>query len=148
LIFAALSFSAHAATATANLAVTARLSATCTVGASALNFGSQTNVGAANIDAQATFTLTCTNGTPFAVLLGNGANFSGGTRRMNQGATNFVNYSLYLNAARTVLWPATGGTATGNGAAQSFLIFGRIPAGQPTAAPGAYADSVQLTVTY
>jgi spore coat protein U-like protein len=44
----------------------------------------------------------------------------------------------------------TGGalvSATGNGADQTFTIYGRVPA-QTTPAPGTYTDTVTVTVTY
>jgi spore coat protein U-like protein len=62
-----------------------------------------------------------------------------------------VNYSLYSDSARNNVWGTTIGSntvaATGNGAAQSYTVFGRIPA-QTTPAPGAYTDTVTVTVTY
>jgi len=37
--------------------------------------------------------------------------------------------------------------ATGNGASQSYTVYGRVPA-QTTPAPGTYTDTVTVTVTY
>jgi spore coat protein U-like protein len=65
------------------------------------------------------------------------------------GAT--VNYTLYSDSGRTTVWGTTIGTntvaATGSGAAQSYTVYGRIPA-QTTPAPGTYNDTVTVTVTY
>ena len=36
---------------------------------------------------------------------------------------------------------------TGNGSGQSYTVYGRIPA-QTTPAPGNYADTITVTVTY
>ena len=51
----------------------------------------------------------------------------------------------------TVVWGNTVGTdtvaGTGNGASQAYTIRGRVPI-QTTPAPGAYADTVTVTVTY
>ena len=38
-------------------------------------------------------------------------------------------------------------SATGNGALQSYTIYGRVPP-QTTPKPGTYADTITLTVTY
>jgi len=38
-------------------------------------------------------------------------------------------------------------SATGNGAAQSYTVYGRIPA-QTTPAPNTYTDTITITVTY
>ncbi len=65
------------------------------------------------------------------------------------GAT--IGYTLYRDAARTQLWGTTTGAdtfaGTGAGVAQSVTVYGRVPA-QATPAPGVYADTVNVTVTY
>ena len=57
----------------------------------------------------------------------------------------------YSNAGRTIVWGKTITTdtvnATGNGAAQSYTVYGRIPV-QTTPAPAAYSDTITITVTY
>ncbi len=145
-MFAMSAVSANAATATGNLAVQVVINATCAVGAGTLDFGTQSNIGgAANIDATGTFTVNCTTGTTYNTTLGNGLNFSAG-RRMVFGATNFINYSIFSDAARTTAWATVAGTGTG--AAQTISAFGRIPSGQASVPVGTYADTVQITVTY
>jgi outer membrane usher protein len=37
--------------------------------------------------------------------------------------------------------------STGNGASQPFTVYGRVPP-QTTPTPGAYSDTVTVTVTY
>jgi spore coat protein U-like protein len=37
--------------------------------------------------------------------------------------------------------------AIGNGASQSYTVYGRVPA-QTTPAPAAYTDTITVTVTY
>jgi spore coat protein U-like protein len=48
-------------------------------------------------------------------------------------------------------WGQTVGTdtvsSTGTGAVQSFTVYGQVPA-QSTPAPGAYSDTITVTVTY
>jgi spore coat protein U-like protein len=144
---------AHAATATANLGVQITITAACTLTGGTLNFGNQ-GILAANIDQSATMGVTCTNTTPYTVGLDKGANgASVTTRKMKGGATNteFVNYSLFSDAGRVTNWGTTIGTdtvaGTGNGSAQTISVYGRVPA-QATGSPGAYTDTVTITVTY
>jgi spore coat protein U-like protein len=62
-----------------------------------------------------------------------------------------INYSLFSDSGRTVNWGNTVGTdtvaATGNGSAQAYNVYGRIPA-QTTPAPATYTDTITVTVTY
>lgn len=154
LLLAAGASPALAATTSTTFNVSATVVATCTVSASALNFGAAipTPVNAP-VDATSTVTATCSNSVPYTVALnaGQGAGATVATRRLSSG-TNTVNYSLYLDAARTTLWgDGTAGTVqnslTGTGVAQPIVVFGRIPAGQ-TPAIGTYNDVVTVTVTF
>lgn len=141
--------SAQAATATGSLGVSISIAAACTVAGGTLNFGSQ-GVLAANVDQTGTFGVTCTNTTAYTVGLDNGANASGVQRRMKGGATNteFVNYGLFSDAGRATAWTSAATVAgTGNGAAQTLTVYGRVPS-QTTGSPGAYSDTVTITVTY
>ncbi len=144
---------AQAATQTQNMAVSMTVSAGCTVTAGTIAFGSQSSLQA-NVDQQGTFTVTCTNSTPYTIALDAGANgASVANRRMKGGAgnTEFVNYSLFTNAARTANWGNTVNTdtvaGTGNGASQTLTVYGRVPS-QTIGSPGAYSDNVTITVTY
>ena len=69
---------------------------------------------------------------------------------MSSGA-NTITYTLYSDTNRTVLWGNTVGTntvtGTGNGASQSYTIYGQVPP-QNTPAPAVYTDTVTVTVTY
>jgi spore coat protein U-like protein len=62
-----------------------------------------------------------------------------------------VTYSLYSDSGRATVWGNTVGTntvaGTGNGASQSYTVYGRAPA-QTTPAAGTYTDTVTVTVTY
>lgn len=145
---------ASAVTATNNLAVSMTITAACTVTGGTLAFGSQ-GVLAANVDASTTFGVTCTNTTPYSIGLDAGAHGSSvSDRKMKGGAANteFVNYQLFQNAGRTANWGNTVGTdvlsgQTGSGSAQTITVYGRVPA-QSTGSPGAYTDTVTITVNY
>ena len=141
-----------AATATTTFTVQMTITATCTVNsASTLNFGTQ-GVLAANVDQTSTIQVTCTNTTPYNIGLnaGTGAGATVAVRKMTSGA-NTVNYTLYSNSGRTTVWGNTVGTdtqaATGNGSAQSYTVYGRVPS-QAAPAPGTYTDTITVTVTY
>ncbi len=41
-----------------------------------------------------------------------------------------------------------GGVSQGNGSAQTLTIYGRIPAGQSSATPGAYSGTATINVVY
>src|SRR4051812_10023563 len=141
-----------AATSTATFSVQVTIVATCTINsASALNFGSQ-GVLTANVDQTSTIQVQCTNTTPYNIGLdaGLGSGATVAVRKMTSGGAT-VNYTLYSDSGRTTVWGVTIGTntvaGTGNGAAQSYTVYGRIPA-QTTPAPGSYADTVTVTVSY
>ncbi len=154
-----LSGEANAATATANLSVTASVSATCSISTTALGFGAYDPVGANNaspLDGTGNVIVTCTNGASAALTLGQGSNAAAGStdavpvRRMKNAGGVFLSYSMYTDAAHTTIWGNTSGTSvaqTGSGTASSVTVYGRIPAGQNVAS-GAYADTVVATVTF
>ena len=93
-----------------------------------------------------------------------GLNYSGGTRRMTDGAGNFLNYEIWKQPGSAILFgdtastglgtcagthPAAGLTKSGVPLANPYVwVFdGRIPAGQ--AIPeGAYTDTVLFTIFY
>ena len=144
--------SAMATVATGTLAVSMTVQATCTVtSTSAVAFGTS-GLLTANTDATGTVVVACTNSTPYTVSLDQGA-ASGATtttRKMTAGAAT-ISYNLYRDSGRTQNWGNTIGTdtvaGTGNGTSQSLTVYGRVPA-QTTPAPGAYADTVNVTITY
>jgi spore coat protein U-like protein len=142
----------YAATATSTFAVQVQINPTCTINsASTLDFGPQ-GVLAANVNQQSTIVVQCTNTTAYNIGLdaGTGSGATVAVRKMTSGGAT-INYSLYTDAARSIVWGNTISTdtvaATGNGAAQSYTVYGRIPA-QTTPAPGNYADTITVTVTY
>ena len=83
---------------------------------------------------------------------GNGGSFSGGSRRMASGS-DFMNYSLFKDAALTQAWGTgiAGGTTSAYNAATknvtAVTVFGMVPAAQDVTV-GAYADVVVATINY
>ena len=149
---------ADAAQVTANLAVSANVSATCSISTTALAFGSYDPVGthaASPLDGAGSVVVTCTNGASTTVTLGQGSHANTGStdavplRRMASGAS-FLSYSIYQDSPRSSVWGNTAGTGvghTGLGTATSISVYGRVPAGQNVAS-GAYTDTVVATVTF
>ena len=149
---AAYTTATRAATTTTTFTSQITIIASCVINsASTLDFGSQ-GVLVANVDQTSTIQVQCTNTTPYNIGLdaGTGSGATVATRKMTNGGAT-VNYSLYTSAARTTVWGNTVGTdtvaATGNGAAQNYTVYGRVPA-QTTPAPASYTDTVTVTVTY
>jgi spore coat protein U-like protein len=142
-----------AATATTTFQVTATVISVCTVSATDLAFGNYDASAGAPNDNSSTVNVTCSNGSPYTVALdaGTGSGATVAVRRMSNGGDT-LDYSMYTTAARVTVWgDGTAGTSTqagtGNGAAQAFTVYGRIPTGQFVTA-GSYADTVTATVTY
>lgn len=151
---------ASGGTSTANLTVSATITASCDIaaGGSVVNFGTQSNI-TSNRDASTVISVQCTSGTPWSVGLNNGSNASGAQRRMTDGASHFINYDLYTDNPRTLPWTTTTAAGsctsgagscvlgTGTGGFQFITIYGRVPFPQ-TPVVGLYTDTVVATVTY
>ncbi|WJS86521.1 spore coat protein U domain-containing protein [Paracoccus sp. TOH] len=138
-------------TATFSFTVRGQVVPDCRVEADDLDFGT---VGLLDqpVDASSQIRVTCTAGSSYDLGLGYGLHGGGvNDRHMQDLAGNRIGYQLYRDSGRTLGWgqPADGlaTTAAGSGAMQSFTVHGRVPA-QPTPPPGAYADTVVVTVTY
>lgn len=155
---------AYAGTATGSLGVTATVSANCIIdsGSLTLAFGAYDPVQA-NLSTAATgstgLTVYCTKGaTPTSIDLSDGANVSGGVRRMANG-TDYLEYDLYKDSGRTSRWGAgaTNGLVPDVSASattaltvggSAINIYGKIPAGQNTVPAGTYSDTVNITVNF
>src|SRR6266699_1040857 len=116
-----------ATTTTATFGVQLQINAECVINSTALlDFGSAGVLGGAagtsNKDQASTLHVQCTNTTPYDIGLDAGT-----------------------NAGRSIIWGNTVSTdtvsATGNGATQSYTIYGRVPP-QTTPAPATYTDTV------
>lgn len=144
------SVSAQTATTTFDVQIT--IEAECLIeSASDLDFGTA-GVIDANVDETSTIAVQCTDGTPYTVGLGPG--LGGGTideRVMTGPGGATVDYNLYQDPARTVVWGEAIGTntvaGTGDGAIQNLTVYGRVPP-QETPAAGTYTDTVTVTVSY
>lgn len=145
---------ASAATATANLNVSATVTKNCTVTTNALAFGSYDPVVAnasANLDGTGAVSVACTRGATASIALGSGSNATGATRRLSDGAGNFLAYELYSDSGRSSVWNSGAGalalTAAPSRASRDYTVYGRIVANQDVPA-GSYGDTVVATVNF
>ncbi|RZS83814.1 spore coat protein U-like protein [Phyllobacterium myrsinacearum] len=144
---------ALAATASGSFTVQITIQASCTVVSTAPLTFAAVGVITANEDASTTLSVQCTNTTPYNIGLnaGLGIGATVASRKMTGPAGALVNYTLYSDSNRTTVWGQTVNTdtvsAVGTGAAQPYTVYGRVPT-QNTPAPGAYTDTITVTVTY
>lgn len=128
----------------------------CTVSLTPINFGSVDPMSDAL--ATSTVTVTCTitgNGSaislPIALTTGSG---SYATRTLKSN-TNTLNYNIYTDSARSIVWGnGNGGTSTSTvsvsfsaSGSQNATLYGKILS-QPKTIPGTYTDTVTASVTY
>lgn len=145
---------ANAATATGVLTVQATVVATCAVGSGNLVFGTIDPAVGTPSSVNANVNVTCTQGTPFSVGLGDGTNASGGQRRMRgTSQSQYISYELFRDNAGTQRFGDSVAAQrllgqTGLGAvANSIAVYGMISAGQ-SAPADIYSDTVPITIYY
>lgn len=151
---------AFAQTATTSFQVQAQVNTNCIVSANNLSFATPYD-GASGTpnDAATTISVRCTKDAPFTVRLDAGtvAGTSFAPRLMTNG-TDFMQYNIFRNAARTEVWGDTtastfevAGVGAGLGAPQAVVldVYGQIPAGQTLLSPGLYTEpTITVTVAY
>jgi spore coat protein U-like protein len=110
----------------------------------------------APVDGSADLSVRCSNGTPYVIKLGDGANGTIAQRLLKSG-TNVLEYNLFTSLARTTIWGNTvGATVGGTGQGMSLLkanthtVYGTIANSDANqdAPVGLYTDSVAVTVEY
>jgi spore coat protein U-like protein len=116
-----------------------------------MDFGSATFLNSA-LNATNTISIRCPVGTDYTIGLDGGLSGANDpeARELDSGADT-ITYGIYRDAARSQPWGATIGSntvsGTGNGNFQDVTAYGRIPS-QGTPSPGAYSDTIVVTVTY
>jgi spore coat protein U-like protein len=148
---------ANALTATNTFQVTATVQPTCSTNAAALAFPNYTP-GAGPVVGTTTINVRCTKNTAYTVFL-NAGTTTGSTlaQRLMASGANTLQYNLYTTLANTQIFgDNTGGTGQGSGTgagvatANTLTVFGTLP-DSPTnqaAVPGAYTDTITITVNY
>ncbi len=159
-----LSGGAMAATANGSIAVSASVSASCSLTVPTLAFGTYDPVVAnasSPLTATANITVKCSSGFTPTITLNDGANASGTTKRMLNGAANYLTYNIFQPTDLTgagaagctaTEWGSVAGavaiTGTWDAAtSNNYRLCGNVPAGQ-TPPAGAYADTVTATLTF
>lgn len=141
---------------TANLTVQASVAARCTVSTTTVNFNTYDPTSGTPTDQNGAVTIQCTKGTVATINLGNGSNFSGGTRRMASqtvAPTEFLTYGLFTDSPGGTPWGTgiAGGTTrsytAANASPSSLTVFGRMAAGQDVSVDS-YQDTVVVTATF
>jgi len=126
--------------------------ASCTVNSAATLDFPIGDALAAHIDQTSAISIECSGTTPYSIGLGAGAG-AGATAAVRKltGPAASVDYALYRDGARTMLWGDTVGidaeAATCGRVAQTHTLYGRVTP-QPTPVPGTYTDTITVTVTY
>ena len=148
---------AWAGTGTGSFQVSATVISSCTVSGTTLSFGTSIDplASAVPVDATSTMTVQCTNTTPYTLALTAGINAGGASlfsaRAMKSGV-HLLPYQLYLDVARSSVWgdgtsSSLTQSGTGSGGSQSVTIYGRLPS-LTGIIPGAYTDTVTVTISY
>lgn len=132
---------------------------TCTVAVTSIAFPAYASPGSSNADSTGDVAVTCTalvlaGTSSYTIALSTGSG-SYTNRKLTSGA-NFLNYNMYTDTGRTIVWGD--GTASTQTISDSYLIlltpttrhytvYGRVPGSQNKPA-GTYTDTVTVTVTY
>lgn len=133
----------------------------CGLSTTSMAFGSYNPLTAPAVDSSATVRVSCTG--VVSVLISYQLSLSAGSgtmsaRQMASGA-NRLNYNLYSDTTRSTVWGdgSAGSVIQSNtllldllglAPAQVYTVYGRLAAGQRTAVPGSYSDTVTVTLTY
>jgi len=137
---------------TTPLTVNAKISGVCkvTTAPGTLDFGTIDPSGASNITASATFVMKCTNGTTStAATDNNGANFSGGFKRMQHSATGtaYLPYAITYSGDTGFAGAGFGGAAaTKTVTINGTVLVADFAGALATTGAQVYADTVQITV--
>lgn len=154
-------FNAKAATVSSNTTHTASVVASCTLATpSNLIFGKYDPLVThryTSLDSVGQLDISCTQGASMQLWVNMGA--AGdcmNNRAMRNGAMR-MNYQIYRNSSRSEVWAgftdSCGGTRYGltsssSTAAQSVMVYGRIPSGQSSVAAGTYVDTLTWTLSF
>lgn len=134
----------------------------CGVSTTALNFGALNPLAAGATDSAGSVQVSCGGVAglliPYRIDLSRGGGASYGARRLASGA-NLLAYNLYTDNSRLTVWgDGSGGSSPvessllldllGLAPPRTHTVYGRVPAGQSSAVPGSYVDTITVTVTY
>lgn len=132
----------------------------CTVSASTINFGSYDPLNATSLDANGNVQVTCSVllaglNVSYNIALNSGNAGTYSSRYMSL-LSNHLNYNLYTDPAQTQIWGnGSSGTSIVSDSytlnlfsqTRNYAVYGHVPMSQ-NVAPGAYSDTIQVTVTF
>jgi spore coat protein U-like protein len=133
--------------------------ASCTITNSGISFGAYDPLSSQPRDTNSTIQNACQGSAGENVSYSIAANeLSGGgpTMTLSNGSST-LQYDLYLDIGRTVIWGdgANGASMiqdsyniTSGPVSKTYTVYGRIFGGQFSATPGAYTDGLVITVSY
>ncbi|MEJ2604103.1 MAG: spore coat U domain-containing protein [Gammaproteobacteria bacterium] len=129
----------------------------CRVQIAAMNFGTYMPLQAAPLDVNGGVTIRCqAQAGSFTVTLGAGLSGEASNRTMISPGGGVLNYNLYADPARTLVWgDGTGATATVSGVREvkgrpvffDYAVYGRVFPDQAPP-PGSYTDTILVTVLF
>jgi spore coat protein U-like protein len=140
------------------IAIVASLSfsafAVCSLTTTSISFGNYDVFSTAALDTNGSIVFRCGSGDHnISVSLNQGGAPSFNPRWMLKGS-EVMNYNLYLDAARTVIWgDGTAGTQTyiirnpPNNQDVTVPVYGRVPSEQ-SISKGAYGDTITVTINF
>lgn len=129
---------------TNNMVINANYENSCLiVSATDIDFGTVDRLTAPRYQS-GTIQLACPTGTNWKVSLDNGINASGTQRRMKNAQGSYLDYALYQDASRSILWQGNTQYSFSN---QTIPVYGAIPA-QDINSVGQYSDTITVTLTY
>jgi spore coat protein U-like protein len=126
--------------------------AACTISTIGVSFGSYDVFTTVPLDSTGSVSYTCTAGSAITITLDKGGAPSFDPRQMANG-TQRLNYNLYLDATRAIIWgDGTGNTqvyanANAAGSLVTVMVYGRIPARQDVSA-GAYTSTIAAVINF
>lgn len=132
---------------------------TCSAGGNTVAFGNYNVLSSTPTDGSATLSVTCNDLisilVDYTITLSTGSSGNYTARTMQNAGRN-LQYNLYTDAARTIVWGngSGGSSSVVDGYLLSVLsitkfytVYGRVPA-QQVVPIGGYSDSIVMTVTY
>jgi len=128
--------------------------AVCSLSSTSISFGTYDVFSTSPLDTNGSIVYRCGNAdNNISISLDRGGASSFNPRRMLNGS-QVLNYNLYLDAARTIIWgDGTSGTQTyfiknpPNNQDVTIPLYGRVPTGQ-SVSKGAYSNTITVTINF
>ena len=129
-------------------ALPARAAPSChNIAATALAFGNYDVYGATPVDSSGTISYSCPPPALPTVTIDLGLSYGGTGHRRMSGGGDFLEYEVYVNAARTTVWSSTNAVSVPQGNGNTVPFYGRIFALQDVKV-GAYTDTLVVTFNF